>query len=500
MIYNQPQSDSVRPPRVAGQFYPAGAEELRQKISYYLNKAKQAGGKKKTEQDLLGLMVPHAGYDFSGQAAAYAYFLLEGRQADTVVVVCNAHSVPFYGIAVDPSDAWETPLGRVAVNRGMADELVASHESIKFDSQVHALDHTLEVQLPFLQTVLAGTFRVLPILIGAPESPKHDQSHVLADVLRGVMGESDLLLASSDMSHYPSYEQANEIDRETLAVIEKGDSKELKEYLRALEKKGIPNEHTALCGEDAVRTLLNIWSTSGGGEIDTLYYANSGDTALGDKDAVVGYGVVAFWRAAVGGNDPGRGAEAKVQLSYGLTEAQKQTLLRIARQTVESYAASGHIPDFDITDNRLARNEGAFVTLKKQGRLRGCIGQIVPADKPLWQVVRDQAVAAASEDPRFPPVTPGEFSDIEYEVSVLSKPEKIDDWRKVKPGQHGVIVRKGRQGGVFLPQVATEAGWDREELLSSLCAHKAGLPADSYKSDDVELQVFTAQVIGDRKH
>ena len=178
-----------------------------------------------------------------------------------------------------------------------------------------------------------------------------------------------------------------------------------------------------------------------------------------------------------------------------LTKQEQNILLDIAKKTVESYVKQGEIPEFNITDENLNQNQGAFVTLHKSNQLRGCIGQIIPSQKPLWQVVRDMAISACSQDYRFNPVTANELSKINYEISVLSKPAKVDNWQDIKLGKHGVIITKNNQSGVFLPQVAEERGWNLEEFLSQLCSQKAGLDPDAYKNDpNIDLKIFTAQV------
>ncbi|OGF27678.1 hypothetical protein A2303_00415 [Candidatus Falkowbacteria bacterium RIFOXYB2_FULL_47_14] len=177
-----------------------------------------------------------------------------------------------------------------------------------------------------------------------------------------------------------------------------------------------------------------------------------------------------------------------------LSRKQKNILLDIARETVETYVKTGVIPDFDIRDERLNRPEGAFVTLSRNGQLRGCIGLIAPAGEPLWAVIREMAIAAASEDNRFLPVEPEELEDLEYEISVLSAPEPIKDWRKIEMGKHGVIIKSGLRSGVFLPQVAEHFHNNLEAFLSELCAGKAGLPRDYYKEKDALILIFTAQV------
>ena len=173
---------------------------------------------------------------------------------------------------------------------------------------------------------------------------------------------------------------------------------------------------------------------------------------------------------------------------------QQKELLKIARASVEAYVSGGKAPDFKITGEALNKKQGAFVTLTKNGRLRGCIGQIAPSNQPLWQLIQEMAIAAASQDNRFNPVSRDELGELEYEISVLSAPEVIGDWRKIKLGEHGVIIRKSGRSGVFLPQVATETGWDLEKFLSELCLEKAGLAPDAYKDKNTEIKIFTAQV------
>ncbi|MBU4319369.1 MAG: AmmeMemoRadiSam system protein A [Proteobacteria bacterium] len=181
-----------------------------------------------------------------------------------------------------------------------------------------------------------------------------------------------------------------------------------------------------------------------------------------------------------------------------LNKKQQQELLKIARASVEGYIRSGSAAKFSISDDRLKVKEGAFVTLRKDGKLRGCIGQIIPSGKALWQVVRDMAVAAAVEDNRFLPVRAEELEELKYEISVLSAPRKINNWQGIELGKHGVIIKKGLRSGVFLPQVADETGWSKEEFLAQLCCQKAGLSADCYKNDaNVELKIFTAQVFSE---
>lgn len=472
-------SKKIRPAVVAGQFYPAESGAITNKIQRYLKQAPE----EKMADEIKALIVPHAGYDFSGLVAAYAFKQLEGKKINTAVIISNSHKAYFDGAAIDSSDAWQTPLGQVPIDKELADKLVQADSSIKYDSEVHASDHPIEVEVPFLQTVLAGDFKIVPIMFGN----KYDNTYKkLAKALKDNLGENDVVIISTDMSHYPAYETANKIDKETLEKIKSGGVVELEKYVISVENSGVNNEQTVLCGIDAVKTVMELAQLAGWDKIEILKYANSGDVVgIGDKSQVVGYGAVAFAQSQ---------NKNAVSANGELNMDEQKMLLKIAKDTVESFVLIGQTPEFNITDERLMQKQGAFVTLNKDEQLRGCIGQIVPSGEPLWQVVRDMAVAACSEDGRFNPVSKNELSQIEYEVSVLSTPEPIDDWHKIELGKHGVIIKQGGRSGVFLPQVATETGWTLEEFLSELCWQKAGLAPTCYKDKNTQILTFTAQV------
>ena len=176
-----------------------------------------------------------------------------------------------------------------------------------------------------------------------------------------------------------------------------------------------------------------------------------------------------------------------------LNKEQQKKLLKIARQTLEAYIKEGKIPQFGEKDPELLKPYGAFVTLRKGKELRGCIGHII-GSKPLYELIRDMAIASSTQDPRFPPVTEEELKSIKIEISVLSEPKLTKGHKEIELGKHGVIVQSGFNQGVYLPQVATETGWKKEQFLSSLCLHKAGLPADAWKNKDTNLYIFEAEV------
>jgi AmmeMemoRadiSam system protein B/AmmeMemoRadiSam system protein A len=472
---------NVRKAAVAGGFYPADPKVLAQTVDTYLRLATPP----EIKEPVRAIMVPHAGYVYSGPVAASAYKELEGRDIRTVILIGNAHRHYFNGIALYAQGAFETPLGLVPVDETLTSKLLAADPAIANRPDIHADDHVLEVQLPFLQRVLKS-FKIVPILFGSDDPAL---SKILAEALKNIMDDKTLIVASTDMSHYPPYENATTADRETLQAINSGQAEALDAMLKQHASEGVPNAETFLCGVSGIRTLLLLTQALGPTMPVFLKYANSGD-ASGDKSRVVGYGAVAFVAKQI--------ATPVAATENGLTPQEKEELLKIARTTVESYVQTGETPKFSPTSTALKQPLGAFVTLKKNGQLRGCIGRF-DASGPLYLTVQQMAVSAASQDPRFQPVHVSEMGQLEYEISVLSPLKKIGNPTEIELGKHGVQISKGFHHGVFLPQVAAETGWSKEEFLSELCSQKAGLPRDCWKDPGANLQVFTADVFSEEK-
>lgn len=471
------KQENVREPAVAGQFYPADKKELENQVDEFLSRAT----KEKPNGQILGLMVPHAGFRFSGQVAAFGFKQLEEENIDTVILIGNSHHAYFEGAAVYEKGYFKTPLGEVPIDEALAQKIIQEDAIIKADSGPHEVEHSLEVELPFLQRVLKN-FKLVPILMG---SGSQESVQVLAKAInKNIAGKNILVVASSDMSHYPSYQQAVYADKKVYQAILTGKPENLRNTVSQLEKENIPNAATFLCGQDAVEVLMTMMQDLDAKEIKLLKYANSGDVS-GDKSQVVGYSAIAFY---------GERRDSE------LNEKEQARLLKIARQSVESYVKNGIIPSFSEDAALLNQKLGAFVTLRKQGELRGCIGRFTLNDNPpLYQTVSQMAIAAATQDARFLPVSTEELPELEYEVSVLSPLQKIDDWQQIQLGHHGVEIKKDNHSGVFLPQVATETGWDLETFMGQLCFQKAGLPWDCWKDKDTELYTFTAEVFSDKK-
>jgi hypothetical protein len=289
-----------------------------------------------------------------------------------------------------------------------------------------------------------------------------------------------VVIASSDMSHFLSYEQCERVDARTLELVTSLDLDRLADALA--------QDEAQLCGAGPVLSLLALQKLRGGRVARVLAHQNSGDTA-GDRDRVVGYGVVAF-----GDGPDSRPAGAATAPPYTLDAPEQKWLLAYARQVVESWVRTRSLPEAHPPSGRLREPGAAFVTLRKQGELRGCIGHTLPT-QPLWECVREVAASAATDDGRFPPVTVPELGSLRYEVSVLTPLEPLPDPTQVEVGKDGLLVEWRGRRGLLLPQVPGEFGWTRDEFLSATC-RKAGLPLDCWRQG-ASFQRFRAIVFGE---
>lgn len=475
--------DNVKPARLAGSWYPAGKAELSAMLDGFF-----AGARNIPALGDVGVIVsPHAGYVFSGPVAAWGFkAAAQTKKISTVIILAPTHHVSFPGASIWSEGAFTTPLGRLEVDEELAGKILSSDKRFSFRKDVFEggpgrPENSVETQLPFIQKAFPGA-RIVPVIMGYPPDAEIMQAMARA-LLSAVQGRDDVLIdVSVDQSHFHPDADAREIDERGLKAIEAMD---INSFLMGHMKGTMEVD-----GAHVVATAMLYAHGAGYDHAEVLRYGTSADTT-GDKDSVVGYAAIVFSRE--------KKAAAEKQNTSTLTAMQKKRLLEIARLTVEAFARTGKAPKVVETDSRLVEEEGAFVTLHKEGRLRGCIGNMI-GDGPLYQTVRDMAIAASSQDPRFDPVTPDELKDIDIEISVLSRPRVVGGADEIVMGTHGVIVSRGNfNHGVFLPQVATETGWSKEQFLSELCSQKAGLPPDCWKTPGVTLEVFTAEVFGEKK-
>jgi hypothetical protein len=426
---------------------------------------------------------------YSGQVAAHGYKLLQGRDVRTVAVLSPSHMEYFPFASVYDGDAYETPLGRIDVDKDAARTIVSMDpERIRLSARghlhpgSHRQEHALEVQLPFLQTVLRN-FRIVPVVMGDQD---WELCSTLGNALVPHMARSDfIVVVSSDLSHFHGYDTANSLDALFCGLVEDMDPERLYRSVRG-------NECEA-CGAGPVIASLVASRQAGATACRILHAANSGDVT-GDRHSVVGYASAVIESAASG---DGKQMEEEGAVPVELTAEEQSYLLDLARSTVQLAAGADADPPAELSTTRLLEPRGAFVTLKIAGRLRGCIG-MVDTPKPLKATVTEMARAAALSDPRFSPLRAEELAGVEIEISVLSPLRRIRSPEEIVLGVHGLVVEKGRRRGLLLPQVAAEAGWDIETFLRFTC-EKAGLPPAAWKDDDAMIWAFSAFVFGDRK-
>ncbi len=474
----QTQTPVVRPATQANRFYTGDARELSEEVDSFL--ALHSGDAK--YQNVAAVIVPHAGYYFSGNVAASAYMAIDVKKPyKRIFLLGPSHHEWLDGASVNTeADYYATPLGNVKVDHETAVALTNTDGTDKTDSvfryrpEAHDREHCLEVQLPFLQRRFNEVPPIVPIVISTND---YDKLKQIAEELKPYFTDENLFVISSDFSHYPSYEDACEVDTKTGKAIETGNVEEFIATLHANARSGKRNLATSACGEFAIITLMLMLDNQY--EVKHLIYQNSGDIDNHDHSRVVGYHSFAILR--------------KDSTNFTLSDADKKALKDIAFNSIRDSLDGKPIAQpilhsqFSILNSKC----GAFVSLHKHGHLRGCIGHF-GEDYPLHEMVAEMARAAAFEDPRFMPVTRDELDDLDIEISVLTPMRRIQSLDEFELHRHGIYIKKGYRSGTFLPQVANEVNWTKEEFVGHCSQDKAGLGWDGWR--DAELYVYEAIV------
>ena len=476
----------VRPSTLAGSWYPADPGALERMVGRFLDQA--ADVRLESTEPLRALILPHAGYRYSGAVAATGVALLQGRHYRRVLLLAPAHYGAFHGLSIAEVTAYRTPLGEVpldqpAVQRLRASPLVGHHP------RAHEREHSIEIELPLLQQALAPSWELVPILVGRLENADYGR---LAALLRPLADEQTLVVVSSDFTHYgerfgytpfaPDDAVAKNIRALDEGALERIRSVDMQGFLEYRQETGI-----TLCGFRPIGLLLAMLPPSS--QVEQLAYATSG-ALTGDYRNSVSYAAVAVTaRLPFSAN----GYAEDEPLSRDELALLHQFALAGIRQAVQGQDDV----QTDLLDRLQARltpalkqPSGAFVTLKEHDRLRGCIGYIEPR-RPLYQAVLENGYNAARRDYRFTPLQPDGLQDLEVEMSVLTPPRTIDSYRDFRVGEQGIILSKRGRRAVFLPEVAAEQGWGLEQTLDQL-ASKAGLPEDAWH-DGARFQVFESQ-------
>lgn len=472
-----------RKPAVAGQFYPSDPEMLRSKLKEMFAEAAP-----RNSGDVRAVIAPHAGYVFSGIVAASSYNQVDpNRKYDNIFILASSHQISFFGASIYNQGDYITPLGKVKVNIELANDIISQNKALFcFNPEADRQEHSLEVQLPFLQYHMKIDFRIVPIILGT----QSDQTcNLIAAALKPYFTDKNLFIISTDFSHYPSYADARSADKATCDAILSNLPQRLLNVISQYKKKNIPNLATSICGWTSALTLLYITSDNALIRYKPIQYLNSGDSKYGEKSQVVGYwSVIAEslkW-------------DAKTKDLFQLDDEEKLALLTIARNTLRDFIPGRKRSSIDTAGftEKLKMHTGAFVTLKKQGDLRGCIGRFT-SDIPLYLLIQELTISSATQDNRFDPVSPGEINKLEIEISVLTPMQKIKSIHEIELGRHGIYIKKDWNAGTFLPQVATETGWSKEEFLGHCARDKAGIGWDGWK--DAEIYTYEACVFSEHE-
>ncbi len=500
----------------AGSWYPGTRAALTADVDAYLQAAAAPGPAP------LAVIAPHAGYRYSGAVAGYAYRALQARAADVrrVVLLGPSHRHPTRKVALPTEAVFETPLGPVALDEPFLAAL-AKDPLFERIPAAHSHEHSVEIQIPFVQRALAaapGPVTYVPLVVGQLDTAALRHA---AAVLRPLLDAHTVVVVSSDFTHYgenfdfvPFRENVQEqLKALDMRAYERIAARDLDGLMALYEETGI-----TVCGIRPIGILLGLLPADA--EARLLRYDTSGRMTSDDEHSV-SYLAVAFSGspfpgsapaavapaeppATAGQGTPEGGASGPAAATHPVSATERQTLLKIARAAIVAHLTRGRDltaadleRDFALTP-RLKEASGAFVTLEKYGELRGCIGEIPPR-RPLYLVVAEHAVDAAVNDPRFPPVTAAELSELHIEISVLTPPEPVPGPQSIVIGRHGVYLLHPHGRAVFLPQVAPEQGWDVTMTLRAL-SRKAGLALDAWKDPGTRFEVFEAVVFEEPKH
>jgi len=486
-IFSQNKSTD-RQPVVAGSFYSANKDSLTKDLAKYFADCR----KSPPGWQVRAIICPHAGYVYSGEIAASAFCATPGNaKYRNIFIIGSSHVMSFEGASVYDQGDFITPLGRAVVNREIAGKLKNENKVFDFPVDAHRQEHSLEVQVPFIQYYYTSKPMIVPVIIGHTTNTAVLKK--IANALRPWFTPENLFVISSDFSHYPAYKDAVETDNVTAANIISGNPQTFLTGLSNNESKGVPGLLTSMCGWTSGLVLMELAEGNKSLEFKKIDYSNSGDTPYGDKTRVVGYNSIALIEKTSSTDSQPKSAD-----SFSLTGEEKDQLFKIARNSIETMLYQNKRVNIDEKMFTAALNKqmGAFVTLKIDNMLRGCIGRFVSSD-PLCEVVNVSALSSAFEDPRFPPLSKEEYKKTDIEITVLGPMKKINSIKEIILGKHGIYIKKDYRSGTMLPQVATENGWTLEQFLGYTSRDKAGLGWEGWK--DAEIYIYEGVVLEENR-
>ena len=419
-----------RKPVVAGQFYPGSPSQLRAMIE-------QLVGEKGAKADVIGLVSPHAGYIYSGPVAGAVISRIKFK--DTFIIMGPNHTGRGKPLSIMTQGTWETPLGEVEIDSELGKQILATSSYLQEDEVAHQYEHSIEVQLPFLQ-YFKPDIKIVPIVLAYSSGDIYKE--IGKDIAKAVkdLNKEVVIIASSDMTHYEPQSSAQRKDTQAIEAILDLNEDEL---LKRVDELNI-----SMCGYAPTTSLISAAKELGATGAELVKYQTSGDTS-GDYSSVVGYA--------------------------GIIITRMSPLVRLAKETVETYVREGKIPQTGELTPEMKPKAGVFVSIHKLGELRGCIGTFEPNEDNVAEEIIANAVSSATRDPRFPSIAPNELKDLDYSVDVLTTPEPIDNQDQLDPKKYGVIVECEGRRGLLLPDLE---GVDSVDYQIDICRQKAGIAPD----------------------
>ena len=420
----------IRNPVVAGQFYPESASQLKAMIEQLVDE-------KAAKQEVIGLVSPHAGYIYSGPVAGKVISRIKFK--NTFIIIGPSHTGRGEPLSIMTEGTWKTPLGEVEIDSELAKQILTTSSHLAEDYQAHQYEHSIEVQIPFLQ-YFKSDIKLVPIVLAYSTGTIYKE--IGREIARATkeLNKEVVIIASSDMTHYEAHESAQKKDTQAIEAILNLDEDEL---LQRVDKLNI-----SMCGYAPVASLISAAKQLGATGAELVRYQTSGDTT-GAYSSVVGYA--------------------------GIIITGMSPLARLAKKTVETFVKEGKTPKPEELTPEMMEEAGVFVSIHKLDELRGCIGTFEPAKENVAEEIIANAISSATRDPRFPPVAPNELKDLEYSVDVLTKPEPIHSKDQLDPKKYGVIVECGFRKGLLLPDLE---GVDTVDYQIDICRQKAGIAPD----------------------
>ncbi len=470
---------TIRESVAAGRFYSAEPLKLDKELTSLFSGIENNIPFYGNPEDILGLIAPHAGYVYSGKIAASAFIHLKKMQPrKKVFLIGSSHYCSFDGASIYLPGDYHTPLGRVRVDTKTAKDIINASDLFSYNEEAHLHEHALEVLLPFLQYVWKDSFQIIPIIIATNNQSSCKE---IAKILSPYFNNDNLFIISTDLSHYPNYEDAQKIDLLTTQSVLTGNPNQLLKQLDRNRDMKIPHLATSMCGWTAVLTLMYMAQETNEIDFNAIMYRNSGDQEIyGSKNSVVGYQSIVI----------SQHQEKKFQIS----KSDKKILLETAELAINLYnQRKKHLGiSFSNKLHLLNKSFGAFVSVYIDNELHGCIGRLQVSDTSIIELIAELAVSAAFHDRRFSPVSEENINDLRIEISILSPLKRIESPKEIVLGKHGIYIKKGFHSGTFLPQVASKTNWNVEEFLGHCSENKAGLGWDGWK--DAELYTYEALV------